>query len=47
MKLTRRGQVVVLVFAGLVLWGVWEVSSHLWWTGSGYCWNSAAVCLNL
>ena len=48
---TPRGWFVLGLFAPivfvLVLYGVWEVSSHLWWTGSGYCWNSAAVCLNL
>lgn len=40
------GLLAPIVFV-LVLYGVWEVSSHLWWTGSGYCWASAAVCLNL
>lgn len=44
MKLTRRGKIVLTIVVGLGVWGLWEVSSHLWWTGEGYCWGEWEVC---
>lgn len=48
MKLTRRGEIVFMiglaVLGALLLWGIYEVATQLWWTGSGYCWGSAVKC---
>ena len=44
MKLTRRGKIVVGLLIALALWGMWQVSAHLWWVGSGYCWGTMTEC---
>ena len=44
MKLTKRGRIVVGIFAALALFGLWEVSTHLWWVENGYCWGDALKC---
>jgi hypothetical protein len=45
MKLTKRGRRVraILILAAIAV--IYYVSGHLWWTGSGYCWGTAAECL--
>ena len=49
MKLTKRGKRVQTVALALVIGGgVWlliQVSTHYWWTDSGFCFGSAAKCL--
>ena len=32
-------KVVRLVFWGALLAGVYLISTHLWWTETGYCWG--------
>lgn len=48
MKLTKRGkrvQALALIILGiLLLWGIWELDTHLWFNGSAYCWGSMAKC---
>jgi len=44
MKLTRRGKIVVGIAIALALWGVWQVSAHLWWVEGGYCWGTMTEC---
>jgi hypothetical protein len=44
MKLTRRGKIVVGIAVALALWGLLEVSAHLWWVGNGWCWGSMLEC---
>jgi len=40
--ITRRGKrvraVALLMALSFGLWGLWEVASHLLWTGSGWEW---------
>jgi hypothetical protein len=36
--LTPRGWLVAGILIGLAVWGLWEVASHLLWTGSGWEW---------
>lgn len=46
MKLTKRGKRVRAVLILLALWGLWQVSAHLFWTGTGWDWcNPAAECV--
>lgn len=42
--LTTRGKVVVGIALALALWGLWQVSSHLWWVGDGWCWGTMLEC---
>jgi hypothetical protein len=44
MKLTKRGKRVraVLILAGII--ALYYVSTHLWWTGTGYCWGTITEC---
>lgn len=48
-KLTKRGEIIfkalLVVGAGLIAFGVYEVIGHLWWTGEGYCWGSMVECM--
>jgi hypothetical protein len=47
MKLTKRGRIVLiytpaaLALLALIVW----ISSHLWWTGTGYCIGTMLECL--
>jgi hypothetical protein len=44
-RLTRRGKIVVGLLIALALWGMWEISAHLWYIeGQGYCWGNAMEC---
>jgi len=40
--ITRRGKIVraiaLLIALSFGLWGLWEVASHLLWTGTGWEW---------
>ncbi len=36
--LTPRGWLVIGILVGLAIWGLWEISAHLLWTGTGYEW---------
>jgi hypothetical protein len=43
--LTPRGWVVLVVIPSfLLIWGLVEVSTHLWWTQEGYCWGQYLEC---
>lgn len=44
MRLTNRGWLVLGIAIGLALWGIWEVSAHLWLVGEHYCWGSMQEC---
>lgn len=45
MKLTRRGWIVLVIIPSLLaLWGLYEVITHLWWVGDGYCWGEMTEC---
>ena len=46
MRLTRRGKIVVGLLIALALWGVWQISAHLWWVGNGngWCWGTMLEC---
>ena len=49
-RLTVRGWLVLVVIPCLLLlWGIWQVSSQLWYVGEGgnflgYCWGTMAEC---
>jgi len=45
MKLTRRGKQVRAVFIVIGIWAIWQVSTSLWWTETGYCWGTAIECM--
>ena len=36
--ITPRGWLVTGILIGLAIWGLWEISAHLLWTGTGYEW---------
>jgi hypothetical protein len=36
--ITPRGWLVAGILIGLSIWGLWEISAHLLWTGNGYEW---------
>jgi len=47
-KLTKRGEIVLwlgllTLVAGLIF-GIFKVSTSLWWTGGGYCVGSVEEC---
>lgn len=43
--LTPRGWFVLGLAVGLAVWGLWEVSAHLFWNGTGYEWcEDLATC---
>lgn len=43
--LTLRGWVVLVIIPSfLLVWGLIEVSTNLWWTGEGYCWDTYINC---
>ena len=52
---TPRGWLVAGILIGLAMWGLWEVSSSLWWVGIdspnaelfGWCWGSMTECVEL
>ncbi len=48
MKLTKRGEIVLwlgllTLVAGLIF-GIFKVSTSLWWTGGGYCVGTVEEC---
>jgi hypothetical protein len=49
-NLTVRGWVVLVIIPTLLMvWGMWQVSSHLWYVGDGgsflgYCWGTMVEC---
>jgi hypothetical protein len=49
-QLTSRGWLVLVILpALLVMLGIWQVSSHLWYVGDGgsflgYCWGTMVEC---
>ena len=45
MRLTNKGWLVLGITIGLALWGMYEVSAHLWWVGERYCWGTMQECL--
>jgi hypothetical protein len=44
MRLTTRGKIVLGIFLALGLLGLWEIVSHLFWNGAGYCWGNFTTC---
>jgi len=32
--------IVRSAFWTLLFWGVWQVVTHLWWTGQGFTWST-------
>ena len=36
--LTTRGKILATIAAAAALWGLWEVSAHLFWLGDGWGW---------
>ena len=45
MKLTRKGKIAVGILILLGALALVYISTHIWWTGSGYCFGSAVKCL--
>ena len=45
MKLTRRGRIVVALLIIAAFAARYYVSTHVWWTGDGYCLGSVEECL--
>lgn len=45
MRLTRRGRIVVALLIIAAVFGLIQVSTHLWWAGDGYCWGDIDKCL--
>jgi hypothetical protein len=49
MKLTKRGEVLykalLIAGAGLVMFGLYELIGHIWWTGDSYCWGTMLECM--
>ena len=45
--ITARGYFVIGLLTGLALWLGWEIMSHLYWTGRGYCVGTLAHCVKL
>jgi hypothetical protein len=49
-QLTRRGWLVLVILPVLlIMLGIWQVSSHLWYVGDGgsflgYCWGTMVEC---
>jgi hypothetical protein len=45
MKLTKRGKRVraLLILAGII--ALYYVSTHVWWTGTSYCWGDLLECM--
>lgn len=49
-NLTPRGWVVLIIIPSfLLLVGVWQIASHLWYVGEsgnilGYCWGTMTEC---
>jgi hypothetical protein len=49
-NLTARGWVVLVIIPTLlVVCGIWQVASHLWYVGDGgnflgYCWGTMVEC---
>jgi hypothetical protein len=48
-QLTTRGWLVLVIIPSfLLLVGIWQVSSHLWYVGEGgwlgYCWGTMTEC---
>ncbi len=48
-NLTLRGWVVLVIIPSfLLLVGMWQVASHLWYVGEGgwlgYCWGTMTKC---
>jgi hypothetical protein len=44
--------ILVIITSSFLMWGLWEVSSHLWYVGEGgdlfgYCWGSVVECYNI
>jgi hypothetical protein len=52
-NLTPIGWLVLVIISSLLLLvGLWEVASHLWYVGEGgdlfgYCWGSVVECYNI
>ena len=44
-KYRRRRAVVFTLAASLLLFGIYQVATKLWWTGSGYCWGDMFQCM--
>ena len=49
LQLTKRGKrvrtVSLILLGSILLWGIYLVATHLWFTPSGYCWGTADKCL--
>jgi hypothetical protein len=47
-KLNRRGRIVraIVLIAGALL-ALAFISSHIWWTGGGYCVGSMSECIGI
>lgn len=43
-KYRRRRAVVFTLLAVVIAFAVWQVSTNLWWTNSGYCWGDYFEC---
>jgi hypothetical protein len=49
-QLTSRGWLVLVILPVLlIMLGIWQVSSHLWYVGDGgsflgYCWGTMTEC---
>ena len=49
-SITKRGWYVLGLLTALAVWGLWQVSTHLWYVGEGgdlfgYCWGTMNQCL--
>lgn len=44
-KYRRRRAVVFTLAASMLLFGIYQVATKLWWNGSGYCWGDYFQCM--
>jgi hypothetical protein len=47
-KYVRRRRTVAFIFIGIPLLIVaYYLMSHIWWTGTSYCWGTMEKCVGL
>lgn len=44
MRLTRRGKAVCAILTLVVIAAFYQIITHLWWVGDGYCWGEMVQC---
>lgn len=44
-RLTKRGKRVRAILILLAIVAYYYLVSHIWWTGTGYCWGTGIECM--